>query len=58
MVGDHTVMFIADEERVELTHKANSREAFATGALRAALWLEGRKPGLYTMRHVLGFEPV
>lgn len=58
VVGDHTVMFIADEERVELTHKANSREAFATGALRAALWLEGRKPGLYTMRHVLGFEPV
>ncbi len=58
VVGDHTVMFIADEERVELTHKANSREAFATGALRAALWLEGRKPGRYTMRHVLGFDPV
>lgn len=58
VVGDHTVMFIADEERIELTHKANSREAFAAGALRAALWLEGRKPGLYTMRHVLGFEAV
>jgi 4-hydroxy-tetrahydrodipicolinate reductase len=57
-VGDHTVMFVADEERIELTHRANSREAFATGALRAALWLEGRRPGIYTMRHVLGFEEV
>lgn len=56
VVGDHTVAFVADEERVEITHKANTREAFATGALRAALWLEGRKPGIYTMRHVLGFE--
>ena len=58
VVGDHTVIFAADEERIELTHRASSREAFATGALRAALWLEGRKPGLYTMRHVLGFEAV
>lgn len=58
VVGDHTVMFVADEERVELTHKASSREAFATGALRAALWLAGRAPGVYNMRHVLGFEPV
>lgn len=58
VVGDHTVMFIADEERVEITHKANSREAFATGALRASLWLAKRKPGLYNMRHVLGFEHV
>jgi 4-hydroxy-tetrahydrodipicolinate reductase len=56
VVGDHTVSFIADEERVEITHKANTREAFATGALRAALWLSGRKPGIYSMRHVLGFE--
>jgi 4-hydroxy-tetrahydrodipicolinate reductase len=58
VVGDHTVMFVADEERIELTHRANSREAFATGALRAALWLKGRQPGLYNMRHVLGFEAV
>jgi 4-hydroxy-tetrahydrodipicolinate reductase len=58
VVGDHTVMFVADEERVEITHKATSREAFATGALRAALWLQGRAPGIYTMRHVLGFENV
>jgi len=57
VVGDHTVMFVADEERIEITHKANSREAFANGALRAALWLKGHKPGLYSMRHVLGFEP-
>jgi len=56
VVGDHTVMFVADEERIELTHRANSREAFATGALRAAVWLANRNPGIYTMRHVLGFE--
>lgn len=56
VVGDHTVHFMADEERIEITHKASSREAFAKGALRAALWLSGKKPGLYSMRHVLGFE--
>jgi 4-hydroxy-tetrahydrodipicolinate reductase len=56
VVGDHTVMFAADEERVEITHKAVSRAAFAKGALKASQWLEGRKPGLYNMRHVLGFE--
>ena len=56
VVGDHTVHFMANEERIELTHRASSREAFAKGAIRAALWLEGKKPGLYNMRHVLGFE--
>lgn len=56
VVGDHTVMFAADEERIELTHRAVSRDAFSTGALRAALWLQKRAPGLYNMRHVLGFE--
>ena len=56
IVGEHTVAFISDEETVEVTHKAASREAFATGALRAALWLDGRKPGIYNMRHVLGFS--
>ena len=55
IVGDHTVALIADEECVEISHKANSREAFATGALRAALWLANRKPSIYTMRDVLGF---
>ncbi len=56
VVGDHTVMFAADEERVELTHKAVSRAAFAKGALKAAQWLQERQPGRYNMRHVLGFE--
>jgi len=56
VVGDHTVMFVADEERIEITHKAVSRKAFAKGALRAAIWLARRQPGIYTMRHVLGFE--
>ncbi len=55
VVGDHTVMFAADEERVEITHKAVSRAAFAKGALKAGAWLLGRAPGLYNMRHVLGF---
>ncbi len=55
VVGDHTVMFAGDLERVEITHKAQSREAFAAGALRAALWAVGRTPGKYDMRNVLGF---
>ena len=56
VVGDHTVIFAADGERVELTHKASSRLTFARGAVRAALWLEGMKPGLYDMEDVLGFS--
>ena len=55
VVGDHTVMFAGDVERVEITHRAQSREAFAAGALRAALWAVGRKPGKYDMRDVLDF---
>ena len=55
VVGDHTVIFAADEERVELTHKASSRAAFAKGALKAAQWLQGRDPGRYDMADVLGF---
>jgi 4-hydroxy-tetrahydrodipicolinate reductase len=54
VVGDHSVMFAAEGERVELTHKASSRAVFARGAVRAARWAEGRAPGLYTMRDVLG----
>lgn len=54
VIGDHTVMFAGDVERVEITHKAQTREAFAAGALRAALWAAGRKPGIYNMRDVLG----
>ena len=55
VVGDHTVMFAGDVERVELTHKAQGREAFAAGALKALQWAKGRNPGIYTMRDVLGF---
>jgi len=54
VVGDHTVMFAADGERIEISHKASSRTIFARGAVRAALWTKGRGPGLYSMRDVLG----
>lgn len=55
VVGDHQAIFAGDGERVELGHKASSRAVFARGAVRAALWTAGRTPGLYGMRHVLGF---
>lgn len=54
VVGDHTVMFAGDVERVEITHKAQGREAFAAGALTALKWAKGKQPGAYTMRDVLG----
>lgn len=54
IVGDHTVIFAADGERVEITHKASSRMSFARGAVRAAGWLSGQAPGLYDMQDVLG----
>jgi 4-hydroxy-tetrahydrodipicolinate reductase len=56
VVGDHTVTFAGCGERLELTHKASSRETFATGALRAAKWIVGRPPGLYGMEDVLGLR--
>ncbi|MDG2242490.1 MAG: 4-hydroxy-tetrahydrodipicolinate reductase [Rhodospirillaceae bacterium] len=56
VIGDHTVMFSNEDERLELTHKANSRGIFAGGAVRAALWLQGKKPGLYGMADVLGLN--
>lgn len=56
VVGDHTVIFAAAGERVELTHKASSRETFANGALRAAEWIVNQKPGLYDMQDVLGLK--
>ena len=56
VVGDHTVMFAGDVERVEITHKAQSREAFAAGALKALAWARGKPPRIYTMRDVLGFD--
>ena len=54
VVGDHAVIFSGDGERVELRHVAEDRAIFARGALRAALWARGRKPGLYSMSDVLG----
>lgn len=56
VVGDHTVIFATNGERVELTHKASSRETLANGALRAAQWVVGKPPGLYSMQDVLGLE--
>ncbi|KAB0548223.1 4-hydroxy-tetrahydrodipicolinate reductase [Pseudomonas argentinensis] len=56
VVGDHTVLFAADGERVEITHKASSRMTFAKGAVRAASWLQGRSPSLYDMQNVLGLK--
>lgn len=53
-VGDHTVIFGGQGERLELTHRAQSRDSLARGALRAAAWLEHQPPGLYSMRDVLG----
>ena len=55
IVGEHTVMFCAEGERIEITHKANSRQTFARGAVRAASWLdEQRKYGIFSMEDVLG----
>lgn len=56
VVGDHSVIFAGDGERIELTHRAEDRAIFARGALKAALWAEGRKPGLYSMANVLGLD--
>jgi 4-hydroxy-tetrahydrodipicolinate reductase len=56
VVGDHTVIFATQGERVELTHKASSRDTFARGAIRAAKWARGRDPGVYDMQDVLGLR--
>ena len=56
VVGDHTVIFANTGERLELTHKASSRDTLANGALRAALWVVKQKPGLYDMQDVLGLK--
>lgn len=56
VVGEHTVMFAGETERIELTHKASSRDMFARGAVKAALWGFDKKPGLYSMTDVLGLE--
>ena len=54
VVGDHAVSFSSEGERIELSHRATSRDAFAMGALRAAAWVATRRPGLYDMQDVLG----
>ena len=56
VVGEHTVMFAGPAERIEFSHKAESRDIFARGAVRAALWAMDKKPGLYAMTDVLGLE--
>ncbi|MBF0283648.1 MAG: 4-hydroxy-tetrahydrodipicolinate reductase [Magnetococcales bacterium] len=56
VVGDHTVLYAGDGERLEITHKASSRMTFARGAVRAALWLAGQGPGLFDMRDVLDLK--
>jgi 4-hydroxy-tetrahydrodipicolinate reductase len=56
IVGEHTVLFATEGERVELSHRATSRDALAKGALQASLWLAGKKPGLYDMQDVLGLR--
>lgn len=56
VVGDHTVMFMGEGERVEITHKASSRMSFARGAVRAAIWLNSSEAGFYDMRDVLGLK--
>lgn len=56
VVGDHSVLFIGDDERLELTHKASNRAIYAEGAVRAAQWAYGKTPGIYGMREVLGIN--
>ncbi|MOA59409.1 4-hydroxy-tetrahydrodipicolinate reductase [compost metagenome] len=56
IVGEHTAMFADIGERVEITHKASSRMTFASGAVKAAAWLEGHDKGLFDMRDVLGLD--
>jgi 4-hydroxy-tetrahydrodipicolinate reductase len=56
VVGDHTVLFATEGERIEITHKASSRMTFAKGAMRAALWLNARPAGLYDMQDVLALK--
>jgi len=56
VVGDHTIFFLGNGERLEVTHRASSRDTFALGALRAAKWIVGKPHGLYSMKDVLGLN--
>ncbi|MEE2694619.1 MAG: 4-hydroxy-tetrahydrodipicolinate reductase [Pseudomonadota bacterium] len=58
VVGDHRVIYASDNETVELTHSASSRQIFAAGAVRAALWLQDKPPGLYGMKDLLGLHDI
>ncbi|MEP7239740.1 MAG: 4-hydroxy-tetrahydrodipicolinate reductase, partial [Devosia sp.] len=56
VVGEHTVLFVGDTERIEITHRATDRGMFAAGAVRAALWARDQSPGFYDMADVLGLK--
>jgi 4-hydroxy-tetrahydrodipicolinate reductase len=56
IVGEHTILFAGTGERLEITHRASSRDTFAKGAVRAAKWIIDRSPGLYDMQDVLGLK--
>ncbi|WP_304364130.1 dihydrodipicolinate reductase C-terminal domain-containing protein, partial [Gluconacetobacter liquefaciens] len=56
IVGEHTMLFTSASEQIALTHRAFDRRIYATGAIRAARWLHGRPPGLYSMEDVLGLR--
>jgi len=56
VIGEHTVLFAGETERIEITHRASDRGMFAAGAVRAALWAKDQPPGFYDMADVLGFK--
>ena len=56
VAGDHSVLFLGADERIELAHRAENRMIFARGAVKAAAWLTGQRPGRYTMAEVLGLD--
>ncbi len=56
VVGDHDVIFAGDNEQIRLSHRAESRDIFAQGAVKAALWAQNKEPGLYSMQDVLGLN--
>jgi len=53
VIGDHQVIFAGDHDRIELTHRSQDRRIYARGALTAALWAQGKKPGFYSMKDVI-----
>ena len=56
IVGDHTVVFAGTGERLEITHRAQSRDAFVNGVIRAVRWIQGKPSGVYSMDDVMGWE--